>query len=80
MPESEDTKTAANHSFPANTSRNSETMRKRKNGKSQVISQLLALEERKLNNWRRLCNNNKINYVYSGRRRLPLFDEFVASS
>jgi hypothetical protein len=30
MPESEDMITAANHSFPANTSRNSETRRKRK--------------------------------------------------
>jgi hypothetical protein len=44
MPESEDTSTAANHSFPANTSRNLETRRKRK---SQTLSQLLELEERK---------------------------------
>ena len=29
MPESEDTSTAANHSFPANTSHNSETRRKK---------------------------------------------------
>jgi hypothetical protein len=35
MPESEDTSTAANHSFPANTSSNSETRRKTKSGKSQ---------------------------------------------
>jgi hypothetical protein len=47
MPESEDTSTATNHTFPANTSRNSETRRKRKSGKSQALSQLLALEERK---------------------------------
>lgn len=48
MPESEDTSTAANHSFPANTSRNSETRRKRKSGKSQPLYQLLALEGRKI--------------------------------
>jgi hypothetical protein len=48
MPECEDTSTAANHSFPANASRNSETRRKRKSGKSQALSQLLALEERKI--------------------------------
>jgi len=48
MPESEDTSTAANHSFPANTSSNSETRRKRKSGKSQALSQLLALEERNI--------------------------------
>jgi len=47
-PESEDTCTAANHSFPANTSHNSETRRKRRSRKSQVLSQLLALEERKI--------------------------------
>jgi hypothetical protein len=34
MPESEDTRTAANHSLAANTSRNSETRRKRKSRKS----------------------------------------------
>ena len=34
MPESEDTSTAANHSFPGNTSRNSETRRKRKSGEN----------------------------------------------
>jgi len=45
--ESEDTSTAANQSFPANTSRNSETRRKRKSGKSQARSQLLALKKRK---------------------------------
>ena len=60
MPESEGTSTAANHSFPANTSRNSETRGKRKSGKSQALSQLMALEERKLNNWRRLCNRNRL--------------------
>jgi len=48
MPESEDTSTAANQSFPDNTSRNSEIRRKRKSGKSQALSQLLALEERKI--------------------------------
>jgi hypothetical protein len=48
MPESEDTSTAVNHSFPANTSRNSETRWKRKSGKSQALSQLLALEGRKI--------------------------------
>jgi hypothetical protein len=48
MPESEDTSTAANHSFPANTSRNSETRRKRKSRNSQALSQLLALEQRKI--------------------------------
>jgi hypothetical protein len=47
MPESEDTSTAANHSFPANTSRNSET-RWKKRGKSHAHSELLALEERKI--------------------------------
>jgi len=48
IPKSKDSNTAANHSFPANTSRNSETRRKRKSGKGQVLSQLLALEERKI--------------------------------
>ena len=48
MPESEDTSAAVNHSFPANTSSNSETRRKRKSGKSQALSQLLALEERNI--------------------------------
>jgi hypothetical protein len=45
VPESEDTSTAANHSFPANTSHNSETRQKRK---SQALSQLLALDEREI--------------------------------
>jgi 5-methylcytosine-specific restriction endonuclease McrBC regulatory subunit McrC len=45
MPESEDTSTAANHSFPANTSCSSETRRKRK---SQALYQLLALDKRKI--------------------------------
>jgi len=67
VPESEDIGAAANHSFPADTSRISETRRKRKSGKSQALSQLLTLEERKKwNSWRRLCNRN--DYVYSGRR------------
>jgi len=48
MPESEDTSTAENHPFPANISHNSETRRKRKSGKSQALSQLLALEGRKI--------------------------------
>jgi len=48
MPDSEDTSTAANHSFPANTSRNSETTWKGKSRKSQVLSQFLALKERKI--------------------------------
>jgi len=50
MSESEDTSTAANHSFPAtcNTSRNSEKRRKTKNGKSQALSQMLVLEGRKV--------------------------------
>ena len=47
LPESEDKNTAANHSFPANTSRNSETRRKRKSGKTKSLSQLLTSEERK---------------------------------
>ena len=46
MRESEDTSTAANHSFPANTSRNSEKRRNRKSGKSQALSQLLTLEKK----------------------------------
>ena len=48
MPDSEDTSTAANHSFPANTSCNSETMWKGKSRKSQALSQLQALKERKI--------------------------------
>ena len=48
MPESEDKSPTANYCFPANTSRNLETRRKRKGGKSQALSQLLALEERKI--------------------------------
>jgi hypothetical protein len=47
MPESEDMSTVANHSFPANTSRNSETRWKRKRGKIQALCRLLALEEKK---------------------------------
>jgi len=43
MPESEDTNGVADHSFPANTSCNSETGRKRKSGKSQALAQLLVL-------------------------------------
>jgi hypothetical protein len=48
MPESEDTSKAENLSFPASTLRNSETRRKRKSGKSQALSELLALEGRKI--------------------------------
>jgi hypothetical protein len=48
VPESKDTSTAANHSFPANTSCKSEKRRKRKSGKNQALSQLLALEVRKI--------------------------------
>ena len=48
MPEPDDTSTAANRLFQAITSRISETRRKRKSGKSQALSQLLALEERKI--------------------------------
>jgi len=47
-PESEYTSAVTNQSFPANTSRNSETRRKRKSGKSQAFSELLALEKRKI--------------------------------
>jgi hypothetical protein len=46
-PESENTSRAANHSFPSNTSRNSETRRKRKSG-SLALSQLLPYKERKI--------------------------------
>jgi len=45
MSESDYTSTAANHSFEANTSCKSEKRRKRK---SQALSQLLALKERKI--------------------------------
>ena len=48
LPESKDTSTAANHSFPANTARNSETRRKSNSGKIKALSQLLALEERNI--------------------------------
>jgi len=79
IPESEDTNTAANHSFPANTSCKAEKRRKRKSEKSQALSQLLALEERKTEQLEEGCAT-EIDYVYSGRRRLPHFDEFGASS
>ena len=79
LPESKDTSTAANHSFPANTARNSETRRKSNSGKIKALSQLLALEERKTEQLEEGCAT-EIDYVYSGRRRLPHFDEFGASS
>ena len=60
MPESEDTSTAANHFFPANTSRNSETRRKRKSCKSQALSQLLALEERKIEQLEKVVQQKSI--------------------
>jgi len=79
MPEPEDTSTAANHSFPTNTSHNSETRQKRKSGKSQALSQLLAFWRKKNRTAGEGCAT-EIDYVFSGGRRLTLFDEFVASS
>jgi hypothetical protein len=60
MPESEDTSTAANHFFPSNTSHNSETRRKRKSGKSRALSQLLALEERKIEQLEKVVQQKSI--------------------
>ena len=60
MPESEDRSTAASQSFPANISRNSETRRKRKSGKSQALSQLLALEERKIEQLEKVVQQKSI--------------------
>ena len=60
MPESEDTTRAADHSFPANQSCNSETGRKRKSGKCQALAQLLALEERKIEQLRKAVQQKSI--------------------
>jgi hypothetical protein len=76
MPESEDT--TAYHSFPANTSRNSQTRRKRKSGKSQALSQLLSLEERKIVLEKAL--QQKLIMSAQEDEDYYFFDEFVASS
>jgi homoaconitase/3-isopropylmalate dehydratase large subunit len=60
LAESEDTSAAANHSFPANTSRNSETRRKRKSGKRQALSQLLALQEGKIEQLEKVVQQKSI--------------------
>ena len=77
MPESEGTNTAANHSFPANTSRNSETRRKRKRGKSQAFSQLLALEERKIEQLEKAVQQKSI--ISTQEDEDYQFDDFVTS-
>jgi hypothetical protein len=76
MPESKDTNTAANHSFPANTSRNSETSVEKKKQKKPSTFSVAGIGRKKIGEG---CAT-EIDYVYSGRRRLPLFYEFVASS
>jgi hypothetical protein len=58
-PEFEDTSTAANHSFPANASRNSETRRK-KAEKARHFLSCWHWKKEKLNNWRRLCNRDRL--------------------
>ena len=77
MPESEDTSTAANQSFPAKTSRNSEIRRKRKSGKSQALSQLLALEEREIEQLEKAVQQKSI--ISTQEDEDYQFDDFVTS-
>ena len=59
-PEPEDTSTAANHPFPANTSRNSEKGGKEKAEKARHFLSCWHWKKEKLNNWRRLCNRHRL--------------------
>jgi len=79
MPDSEDTSTAANHSFPAITSRNSEKTWKGKSRKSQALSQLQALKEKKIEQLEKAVQQKSIMSTQEDED-CHFFKQFFASS